>query len=338
MRIRFSGNDLSRVKSDLAACFAYESDDKPLGIADARLRSELSRQMKAEDFEGRTGDRMVWNADVRYRSRRFLVMGLGSRLKAPGESTRLGCARAARAAAQFSARSLALALTETNGTGAADEARAAIEGAIMGAYQFDRYLTESSRRSVKLDWIELAAAGPGLRQAVNRAEIGARAVCLARDLVNEGPSRLTPTVMARVASKEARARGLGCKVLGPPELRKIGMSALLAVSRGSREIPRVVHLTYKPSARTKKRVLLVGKGVTFDSGGLNLKLGDSMLTMKSDMAGAAAVLALQSGNADWKIDRHRHRLSPDRQTSLTHETFQIYCGQNAPQCAWARHR
>jgi leucyl aminopeptidase len=130
---------------------------------------------------------------------------------------------------------------------------------------------------------------------VSRAATDARAVCIARDLVNEPPSRLTPTILARKAQKLAREGKLRSTVLGPAEIRKAGLGALLAVSRGSAEPPRVVHLVYRPrKARTKGKTLLVGKGVTFDSGGLNLKLGDSMLTMKGDMGGAAAVLATMS--------------------------------------------
>jgi leucyl aminopeptidase len=176
-----------------------------------------------------------------------------------------------------------------------EEARAAVEGAILGAYQFDRYLTDPTRRNVPLQSVELAADGGSreVARAVRVGEIGARAICLARDLVNEAPSRMGPDTMARVAVKEAKRHGLRCKVLGPAELRRLGMRSVLAVARGSDAAARVVHLTYSPARKRKTapRIVLVGKGVTFDSGGLNLKPGESMLTMKSDMAGAAAVLA-----------------------------------------------
>ncbi|MHC4448200.1 MAG: leucyl aminopeptidase family protein, partial [Planctomycetota bacterium] len=174
--------------------------------------------------------------------------------------------------------------------------RAACEGAWLGAYQFDRYITDPARRSPRLRSVELSGGGAAskVKGAAERGEEGGRAVCLARDLVNEAPSRLTPGAFARQAAREARKTGLRSRVLGPPEIEKAGLSALLAVARGSDEPPRVVHLTYRPSGKkkkkTKKKVLLVGKGVTFDSGGLNLKPGDSMFTMKCDMAGAAAVL------------------------------------------------
>jgi leucyl aminopeptidase len=293
MRIRVSSSDLSRLKADLAVCFAFEGDKQPRGIEHDPLRRELAAQMRTESFEGRPGDPLVWNANGRYPARRFLIFGLGTLRESMADAVRLGCARAARAAARFSARSLAIRLPDGK-SHAEIEARAAVEGSLLGAYQFDRYLTDPTRRNVKLNTIELAVSGAGgaVRSAVNRAGVGVKAVCLARDLVNEGPSRLTPAVMATIAAKEARAAGLQCQVLGPAELRKKKFHALLAVSRGSQEAPRVVHLIYKPTpGKPKQRLVLVGKGVTFDSGGLNLKPGSAMLTMKADMAGAAAVLA-----------------------------------------------
>jgi leucyl aminopeptidase len=294
MRVRVSGRDLARLKADLAVCFAFEGDTKPRGVGDEALRKELAAQMKAEQFKGGPNDKLVWNTNGRYPSRRFLIVGLGPEADIPGENTRLGCARAARAAAGFSAGSLALRLP-SGPAAAAEETRAGCEGALLGAYQFDRYLTDPSRRQTKLRSIELSVEGGASRakNAAGRGEVGGRAVCLARDLVNEAPSRLTPATFGRRAAREAKAAGLRCRVIRQSELAKAGLHALLAVGRGSEVPPRVVHLTHDPgrTKSKKKKILLVGKGVTFDSGGLNLKPTDAMLTMKSDMAGAAAVLA-----------------------------------------------
>jgi leucyl aminopeptidase len=132
---------------------------------------------------------------------------------------------------------------------------------------------------------------------LDRAEIASAAVALARDLVNEGPSRMDPSAMARIAQKQARLHGLRCTVLGKTELARLGLRALLEVSRGSAAPPKVVHLVYKPKGKPTHKVVLVGKGVTFDSGGLNLKPGPSMLGMKADMAGSAAVLGAMTALA-----------------------------------------
>jgi len=295
MRVRVSSKEFAALKADLAVCFAREGDRQPRGVSDAGLRRDLAREMRAEGFRGRVGDQLVWNANGRYASRRFLVVGLGS---ADDDSAiRSGCARAARAAQEFAARRLALRLPDPPKERIAEQARAATEGALLGAYRFERYITDEARRTAQLTTLEVSHDGSpqAVRKAVARAQTGAGAVCLARDLVNEPPSRFNPTAAARIAVRAAKAAGLRSKVLGPTELRKLGMHALLAVSRGSETAPRVVHLTYRPptarGGRKRPRVLLVGKGVTFDSGGLNLKPADGMLTMKADMGGSATVLA-----------------------------------------------
>jgi leucyl aminopeptidase len=291
MRIRWSDSDLSRLDADLAACFACEGDTEPRGIRDPVLRGALAEQMRADRFKSRPGDRLVWSANGPYAARRFLVIGLGPDDGALAERVRLGCAGAARAAAAFSAERLAVRLPPAGG-GATEHARVAAEGVVLGAYQFDRYLTDAARRVTRLRSVEISATGAGSKQAGAVGELCGRAVCLARDLVNEAPSRLSPGLFARRAEAEARRSGLSCRVLGQPGIERLGLGALLAVARGSAEPPRVVHLTYLPRrARAARRILLVGKGVTFDSGGLNLKTAENMLTMKMDMAGAAAVLA-----------------------------------------------
>lgn len=294
MRIRVSGKDLSELKADLAVSFAWEGDREPGGIADIRLRRELARQLDAEEFRGQPGDRLVWNAGQGYPARRFAVIGLGRRRDDGGEALRLGAARAARLAESHTARSLALRLPPVANDVSADAARVALEGALLGTYRFDHHVTDPTRSKPALSSLELALEGsPGaVKRAVKLGGIGARAVCLARDLVNEPPSDMNPTALARAARAHARTSGLGCRVLDAPELRRLRMGALLGVARGSAEPPLVVHLTYKPPARAKakRRIVLVGKGVTFDSGGLDLKPSESMRTMKCDMAGAAAVL------------------------------------------------
>jgi leucyl aminopeptidase len=295
VRVRIVPGRLARLKADVIACFAFEGDRAPLGLEAGPLRAALAFHMKREAFRGSRRDLLVFNADGRYGARRYLVVGLGRRGGDPAAAIRDGCARGARQADKFNARSFGVCVPPADdGARAADLVQAAAEGAILGSYRFARYLTDPSRRTPPVEEVRLAAAGARdeLEEAIRRAEAGAEAVCFARDLVNEPPSVLTPIEMARRAEKEGRAAGLEVKVLGRAELARLRMNALLSVARGSAEPPAVVHLVYRPRGRPASgRVVLVGKGVTFDSGGLNIKPSGSMADMKADMAGAAAVLA-----------------------------------------------
>jgi leucyl aminopeptidase len=133
-----------------------------------------------------------------------------------------------------------------------------------------------------------AAAREGLRHA----ELAAEATCFARDLINEPANSVTATALAETARAIARESGLRVRVLDRAACERMGMGAFLGVNRGSVEPPRFIHLTYAPRRPARRRIALVGKGITFDSGGLDLKTAEGMATMKGDMSGAAAVLGV----------------------------------------------
>jgi leucyl aminopeptidase len=183
--------------------------------------------------------------------------------------------------------------------GAALTALAAVaEGTVLAAYRFQRHKSapdpDLAEATLLVDGDRsLAAAEPVLR----RAEVAARATLAARDLVNEPASRINPATLAAEAVRLARAAGLEHQVLAGPALRRGRFGAVLAVGGGSATGPRLVELRYRPRG-TRRHVALVGKGVTFDSGGLDLKRGAGMDGMKDDMAGAAAILAAITAAAE----------------------------------------
>ncbi len=302
MRIQPRTTDLPKLRADLAVCFAWEGDLEPSGVADAPTCRTLGVRMKAERFRGRPGDVLSWTPDGALPSLRVLVVGLGKR-RTP-EALRNGAARATRSAETRRARTVALRLpAEAAGEDGSAFVRAAVEGVRRGAYRFDRYLTDADAKPPRITAVQVAS-DLGLaraRRAVAAGDATGAAIDFARDLVNEPPSTMNPVEMTRRIRAMAKDAGLRVRVLGEPELRRLGMGAMLAVARGSSAPPRLVHLTYKPPGKAgakRRKLVLVGKGVTFDSGGLNLKPSASMLDMKCDMAGAAAVAGAMSALGD----------------------------------------
>jgi leucyl aminopeptidase len=175
-----------------------------------------------------------------------------------------------------------------------ERARAAVEGAILGTYVFERYKREKSDKTVETLRV-VAADGRRAREVTEgarRGEIFAQSTWLARDLINAPANDVHPTYVAEVAREIAREGKLKLKVLERDDCAKLGMGAFLGVAQGSEQPPKFIHLTYTPSGRATKRVAIVGKGITFDSGGLDLKSADGMSRMKNDMSGAAAVLGI----------------------------------------------
>ena len=182
------------------------------------------------------------------------------------------------------------------------QVRAVGEGALLGAYSFARYrTTDAQERKDPVREVVLVvpdAKDKASRAAVARAEVVARAVRLARDLVNTPPSDLHPAELADVAKTRAGAAGVDVEVLEGKALVKGGFGGIIGVGQGSANGPRLVHLSYKGGKGTSTKVALVGKGITFDSGGLSLKPAASMEEMKSDMGGAAAVIAAVTAVAE----------------------------------------
>ncbi|SFV90470.1 Cytosol aminopeptidase PepA [hydrothermal vent metagenome] len=189
--------------------------------------------------------------------------------------------------------------------------RAMVEGLVLGSYTFTAYKSKKSKCPVKT--VEISLEGyeaheismESAARAVHNGEIVASSTNYTRNIVNTPPDDFYPETMVKKAKKLAKELGLGCKVLDVKALEKEKMNALLAVGRASRHEPKVIHLSYKPK-NPKKVISLVGKGLTYDSGGLSLKPGDFMVTMKADKSGASAVIGMMKAVAEMGLDVEVH--------------------------------
>jgi len=187
----------------------------------------------------------------------------------------------------------------------------------LAAYEFDRYKTKKEeegspeRKEIILELLETKkAGGPAIRKAIEISAVIAEASIFARNLVNEPGNILTPSVLARRAKEMAAAEGIACKVLGKADMTKLKMGGILAVNQGSPEDPALIILEYGERFKSKKNICLVGKGVTFDTGGISIKPSKDMEKMKYDMAGAAAVIGSMQAIARLKLPLYAVALIP----------------------------
>ena len=248
-------------------------------------------------FSGKLDDALVVPGYGALAAPAVLLVGVGPDAERTAETLRRAAAVAVAAAG--GAATLAVALHRAGLPAADGAALAAVaEGTALAAYRFQRHKSAPDPALAEATLLvdgdrSLAAAEPVLR----RAEVAARATLAARDLVNEPASRINPATLAAEAVRLARAAGLEHQVLAGPALHRGRFGAILAVGGGSATGPRLVELRYRPRG-ARRHVALVGKGVTFDSGGLDLKRGAGMDGMKDDMAGAAAILAAVTAAAE----------------------------------------
>ncbi|HNN53602.1 MAG TPA: leucyl aminopeptidase [Pseudomonadota bacterium] len=284
---------------------SLQSDALLLAI-DAQLGGTLRHTIDDEQFLGKASQSLNLHSLGRLGATRLLLLGTGKPGAVLLADLRTWTARAVRIAGAKVKR-LALCLSGVAVEQAALVGQAVAEGAFLASYQFDKYVTGDRKRSFLLEEVVVfLGAGASIEAAEHgrrRGEIISGGVILARDLANEQPTVMCPRKLAEVAADVAERYGLSCTIRGVKECEQLGMGMFLAVGRGSTEEARFIHLTYRPSTPPRRKVALIGKSVTFDSGGLSIKTTEGMLWMKMDMGGGAAVLGAiqaiaQLGSAD----------------------------------------
>ncbi|MFO0694813.1 MAG: leucyl aminopeptidase [Polyangiales bacterium] len=290
MKIVLSTDTLTTTSADLLAIgvrTAKIEKGHVLAALDAALGAgKLEKLLRAEAFTGADGQVLKIPGAGKLAAGQVVLVGLGAG-KEKTEDARTTALRAVQTAKAH--KRVALLLAESS----ADAVRLATEGALGGSYRYVAYKTGDRKPKHRVETVELLVKekSTALKHALARGEHLAASVNFARDLVNAPPNDMHPVALAEAAQREAKRLGLECHVWNQKRIEKAKMELFLAVNRGSAIEPRLVHVAYKP-ARAKKRVVFVGKGLTFDSGGLCLKPAASMITMKCDMAGAATTLGI----------------------------------------------
>ncbi len=262
-------------KADALVVGLHSGPDGPVSPFD-----QIAAAAEAVGATGKVGELTVLPGGGLAAAGRVIAVGLGDPDKLTGETIRKAAGVASRALA---------GLGRTVSTLGAADLAAAAEGHLLGAYVFDLY-TEPKKAPVAEIVLTVPSAAKPAKEELRRAVITAEAVGLARDLINTAPNDLPPAAFADRASAAAAEAGLKVEVLDEKGLAKGGYGGILGVGLGSTRPPRLVRISYKP-AKPVAKVALVGKGITFDSGGLSIKPAANMDHMTSDMSGAAAVVA-----------------------------------------------
>jgi leucyl aminopeptidase len=309
MQVQYSGSAIETLSVDAAALLCFEAEEKngttETVAADSPLAAQsgwLEELRRSGEFTGKLYDVAIRHQPAGLKAKRLLVVGGGKRPKFSSVEARRVAGVLVRMAKSKGIRTLALELPA--GTQAAEWALAASEGAIVGHWEADRYKTDPKKNEKQVETFILAVADEGdggVRDAVERGRVIGEAQNYARDLVNEPSNKLTPAKLAEMAQASAQEYGLGCEVLDQQAMEKLGMGALLGVAQGSSNPPFLIAIKYQPSkVFGSDHLAIVGKGVTFDTGGISIKPADGMEKMKYDMAGAAATIAAMRAIAQLK--------------------------------------
>ncbi len=301
-------------QADILVIGVFEGSETvaPFSRMNAALDGHLAIHLEEEDFAGKEGAVLAIHTHGKLPYRKLALLGLGSRKGFGRARLRGAAARAAKLAILSRAKKLALALPveKTDATGP-KAVQAIAEGLLLADYRYERYREEKKTRRLEevalLGLFRIGADAFG--KAVAEAEAFAGASAYARTLVNTPALDMHPAAFVQEAlALSVGQKRFSIKIFGRAELEKMGCGGILAVAQGSVHEPKMIHIAYRPPG-AKKRVVLVGKGVTFDSGGLSIKPSDAMTDMKIDMAGAAAVLGVFRALATLKLPVEVHGIA-----------------------------
>ncbi len=316
MNVKVQRGSIEATDADVIIVNLFEGVELPAGATgavDKALNGAITDVLRSGDYRGKLNELSVLYSRGALSARRVIVVGLGKVADFDLDRVRQAAAWSARRARDLGCKSIAT-VAHGAGTGqidAASAAQAVVEGVLLGLYEWREHRTAPRERGPvesltivefdesKLTAIEAGAqAGESIAAGVNRA----------RDLVNEPPNYLLPENLAQAAAKMAQETGVKCAIHDINWMREQKMGALLGVTQGSANPPRFIELDYQGSEAAP--IIFVGKGITFDSGGISLKAAEGMEAMKNDMGGAAAVIGAVEAVARLKLPLHVMGLIP----------------------------
>jgi len=268
---------------------ANKKPDLKLATSDTAVQAVVADLLAGGEVSGKPFETNLLHKPANLKAKRLLLISLGSAKKFASYDLRRAAGVAVRTLKGRGIRSFAFVAPPSLPT--EEAVRAIVEGAHVGNFDPDYY--RSDRKDQKIDTLTVVANGDqaALQRAANEAQIVGESQNFTRDLVNEPSNRMTPTILADRAKKMCAEVGLKCEVYGADKIKEMKMGAFWSVAQGSDEPPALIVMTYEPAGAPAKPVLgLVGKGITFDTGGISIKPADGMEKMKYDMAGGATMI------------------------------------------------
>jgi leucyl aminopeptidase len=311
MQIQLEYKPVEKLSADALVAICFEADKpaetmavEPATTSDPEVAKQsgwLAELRASGEFTGKLYEHATLFRPEGIEAKRLVVVGGGKREKFSSVEARRIAGVVVRTLQPKGIKTVALLLPPESGE---EIGAAAAEGAVLGGWEPDKYKSDPKKHAKRLETFVVAAPSSTAavtEKAIERAQIIADAQNFTRDLVNEPANRLTPAALAEAARQAAADHGLHCDILDEAAMEKLGMGSLLGVARGSSNRPFLIILKYHPGSNFgSDHLALVGKGVTFDTGGISIKPADGMEKMKYDMAGAAATLGAMKAIAQLK--------------------------------------
>jgi len=310
MEIKVEKGSSEKFPCELLLLFSFESPEPlegPIKSVDLEWKGFLSILISQGDFKGELFQCRLIHTQGAIPARRVLLTGLGKKEEFDLEKWRGAASKAGQFIRDSGIKQFAFQIKPFKGLSEEELTESFVTGLLLGAYQFNEFKTLERDKIRKIEETvllgETEQETSRIGQGLERGRIISNAVCLARDLANAPSNQVTPNALAEKSREIARNQGLGIEVLDLSEAETMGMGAFVAVAKGSQEPARFIMLEYN-KGKGLDTIVLVGKGITFDSGGISIKPAERMEQMKADMSGAAAVLGAMEAASKLQLPLH----------------------------------
>ncbi|MBI2470522.1 MAG: leucyl aminopeptidase [Planctomycetes bacterium] len=319
MNINIKIGTAEKESAEMLVFYLYEdlkTVEGALAFCDNALNNTITELIKKKEFVAKLNKTITLPTYGKIPAKRIMLAGLGKKKDVTPDKVRQAAGTTATITRDMGIGEVTGVIDSINipDSSSKEWYQAYIEGFLLALYKFQKYKNVSSEEQKELKELTLLLskkeAFKSANEAVRHGQIIADAVCFTRDLINTPAQDKTPAILAETAKKLAKEPGILCKILSSPELKKLGMGGILGVSQGSAQPPKFIILEYNGRAKNQDTIVFVGKGLTFDSGGICLKQAKDMDQMKSDMSGGAAVLGAIKAISKMKLPQHIVGLIP----------------------------
>ncbi len=308
MEIKAITGDITKSESQAIILGYYEDAgqlENELAKVDEALGGSIYRLIKQGEIKGKYKEITLLYTLGKLPFAKVIILGLGKKAELNPDKIRVVVAEVCKFLKQKNTEKIDTALLgrDTGRFGVEVLVQSMAEGALLGTYTFRKHMTRPAEGN-EIKELRIVNSDPGIFNALEKGcsngRINAEAVILARDMVNEPSNKLSPADMAEIAGQISKRHNLNIKVIEREEMQTLGMGGLLGVSQGTQQPPKFIVLTYKGRESDELDIALIGKGITFDSGGISIKPSENMGDMKGDMAGGASVMGAISAIAEYK--------------------------------------
>jgi leucyl aminopeptidase len=310
MNIKVEKGRAEKFPCELLLLFSFEAPEQmegPIQKVDLEWKGFISTLMKQGDFKGELFECHLFHTKGALPAKRVVLTGLGKKGEFDLEKWRGAASKAGQFIRNSGIKQFAFAIKKFDGHSEAELAESFVTGFLLGVYQFNEFKTLERDKIREISEMVLLGEKDEeinlIRDGLRTGEIISEAVCMARDLVNGPSNQVTPTVLAEKAQQIAKEPGMEIQVFEVSQAEAMGMGAFVAVAKGSQEPGKFIVLEYN-KGKGLETIALVGKGITFDSGGISIKPSENMDRMKDDMSGTAAVLATLQATSKLQLPFH----------------------------------